>query len=212
VAGNGAGGSSGGGGSGVKPPVGNGGGGGGGSGGGGSGPSSNAIIAQPSRQFPLFDQRDPTDLRLYISQAWAEAPDEERGTAHWHWTCLSVVYAMVQHARGNTDYRVGPETYRDLQGGARAIPGASTSESSPSLARMRTAFENGNLVILKGESSRGGPRHFMLATGINDAGNIVALDPYGGRKIEINSTSWTTNGSLAGSYTVTAMRTVTFLN
>ncbi|MEZ5667231.1 MAG: hypothetical protein R3F55_07330 [Alphaproteobacteria bacterium] len=55
----------------------------------------------------MFDQRDYDDTRLYESTAWAIARDEVEAGPHWKYTCLATVYAMIEHARGETAYRIG---------------------------------------------------------------------------------------------------------
>lgn len=171
-----------------------------------------AVVMVVGKQpFPLFNQLDPTNRDLYDDPDWASAPEDEMGTSRINWTCLAVVYAMIEHARGNTDYRVGTATYNDLGGGAvyiRGVPGNNTSPPSDTFIKAELAA--GNPVVLQGNSSKIGVGHYMLAVGLDQDGQIIALDPYGGAKVTISPTSWSVTGSNAGAMSIVGYRAVDF--
>jgi hypothetical protein len=121
-----------------------------------------------------------------------------------------VVYAIIEFARGNSAYRVGPDTYFDTNG-AQPIAGLRQRGLAPNLETIRSEFIAGNPVILRGRSASLGSQHFVLAIGLDPDDNILALDPWGGRQIVIDSSNWTTSGSRAGPFTVVDMRTLEFL-
>jgi len=168
-----------------------------------------ALWARSRTAFPRFSQLNTRDLTLYSSREWAEALDPEAGRARSLLTCLSTVYAMIEHARGNRSYRVGPETYSDWGGGAIAIAGASRSEARVSLGTLQSEFQSGNPVILRGSSSSI-PQHFLLAIGIDEMGRVIAIDPLGGREVQIDTSNWTVSGSQARNFSVTHTRRVDF--
>lgn len=160
--------------------------------------------------FKLFDQTDYTDANLYSDKTWATFIDNEGEAKRWNYTCLSTVYAMIEYARGN-DYRIGQEGTWDGDEGALPIDGtsiANTVERDRQLIQSELA--NGNPVILRGVSDRFPPpgQHFVLAIGIDQTGKITALDPYGGKRIVIDSNNWTSSDSTAGPFRVEDMRTV----
>lgn len=168
-----------------------------------------AVWARSRSSFTRFNQLNASDLTLYTSREWAEAQDPEARRARYLLTCLSTVYAIIEHARGNRGYRVGPDTYSDYGGGAIAIAGASQTESRISLDTLRSQFSAGNPVILKGSSSSI-PQHFLLAIGIDENGRVIALDPLGGREVEIDPSTWAVSGSQARNFSVTHTRRVDF--
>ena len=113
---------------------------------------------------------------------------------------------MIEQARGNSAYRVGADTYKDWEGGAQPIDGASTSELNVSAARIADEIKAGNPVILKGTSSKI-PSHFLLAVGVKADGSIVVLDPAGGKTLTVSPDDWKTNNSSA-SVTIAKMRLI----
>lgn len=173
-----------------------------------------AVWAQPNIRFLEFNQLDANDSRLYSSAEWALAPETEERSARVNWTCLSTVYAIIEHARGNAGYRVGPDTYRDNAGGSVPIAGVRAGSDAPigasSIQTIRSQLSQGNPVILRGFTPTLGQGHYVLAIGINGAGNIVAIDPYGGRQIEIEPSTWLSRGSRAGELRIQQYRLVDF--
>ena len=75
---------------------------------------------------------------------------------------------------------------------------------------VRSSIENGEAVVIQGVSDTLGPygQHFVLAVAISPDGTIVALDPYGGREIEIDPLSGMSSGSLAGAFKASSMRMI----
>lgn len=169
------------------------------------------IMAQTPNPFPLFNQLDARDARLYASQAWAETNELEESSPRVNWTCLATVYAMIEHARGNTSYRIGPSTYQDFGGGAQPITGVGGSSSNidpPEFDAIHAQITAGNPVILRGNSARLGVGHYMLAVGIDSNNRIITLDPYGGREVRVSPDDWTVSGSDAGAMKIISYRTV----
>lgn len=170
---------------------------------------------EPSREtilsnFPLYDQLDSENLTLYASTEWAEGLDTYDGKPRKKLTCLSVVYAMIEHARGRSNYRVGPSTYRDANG-AQWISGVeSGQEREPDIEKLEREIQDGNPVILRAQSEAVGPNHFVLAIGIDADGNVVANDPWRGLRIKINPVTWELAGGRVGNFGVVKMRFVAF--
>jgi hypothetical protein len=149
--------------------------------------------------FPLYDQLDASDSRLYASREWAEGTDTVSMVARKKLTCLLVVYTMIEHARGNSDYRAGSGTYSDSVG-ALGIRGIGSSRSLASMEPVRTEFQSGNPVILWGPLTRSPADrfgHFILAIGVDSDGKIVAHDPYGQNRVTIDPATRRVSGSSA---------------
>jgi hypothetical protein len=176
-------------------------------------PSKQTAITLP-HSFTAYSQLNADDARLYSDPAWAKANDTVAGSPRINWTCLAVVYAMIEHARGNSSYRINAQSYSDTGGGAAKIGGVSAGPSAdlspPSFAAIEAELRKGNPVILRGNSRRLGVGHYVLAIGIDRAGQIVALDPYGGKKISVDPVTWETANSDAGKLTVISYRKVAF--
>jgi len=162
--------------------------------------------------FPQFAQRNSSDTSLYVSQAWAEGNDvgldgKPTGLKRYQVACLAVVFALIEHARGNTSYRIGqPGTWDEYKGAvAPSDIGSPTTANSSSIIELLKA---GNPVVLRG-SSPALPygQHFMLAIGISSSGNIIAYDPYIGQQVEISSKTLA-GSSAVGSFTITEFRSV----
>lgn len=169
------------------------------------------IMVQAPNPFPLFNQLDARDARLYASQGWAETNELEEDSPRVNWTCLATVYAMIEHARGNTSYRIGPSTYQDFGGGAQPITGVGGSSSNiepPEFDAIHAQITAGNPVILRGNSARLGVGHYMLAVGIDTNNRIITLDPYGGKEVRVSRDDWTVVGSDAGAMKIISYRTV----
>jgi hypothetical protein len=159
--------------------------------------------------FKALDQKNASDTTLYTSAAWANAPEDEEGTARKYWTCLATVYAMIEHARGNDDFRVGPKTYVDTAGGAQPIAGVKQENLKVDFNIIQAEIRAGNPVILQGSSASIPQGHFILAIGIEADGRIIALDPFGGKTIKIDPANWKSTNSSAP-VTISKMRKVDF--
>lgn len=176
---------------------------------------SDMRVTIPGADFPLFNQRDAQNATLYERSDWALANDEQEGSARVGWTCLSTVYAMLQHARGQEDYRVGPDTYSDVSGAARPS-GVAASEAASGDAILRE-LALGNPVILNGSSaSLTSYGHWVLAVGVTSDGKILAIDPYGptssgpGSTIELDATTLSGSSPATRNLRIGIMRTVDF--
>ena len=161
----------------------------------------------------MFNQLSSDDVNLYVSRRWAETNDaifvEYK---HFQLSCLATVYAMIEHARGNTSYRVGAEQTW-VSNGPVAIAGTGPGRTvERNKVLVVSELKKGNPVILRGKSPRFGdlPQHFVVVVGLDHQGDFIALDPYGGNQITVSSEEWTSRGSSAGSFTVVDMRLVTF--
>ena len=174
-------------------------------------PSEISLPATRAIVTPVYDQLASGNRLLYVSKEWAEALDKYAKQPRKKLTCLSVVYAMIQHARGNASYRVGPSTYTDTAGALR-IRGVAgrADEEKPDVEEIRREITLGNPVILRGWSDAVGENHFVLATSIDAYGRIVANDPFGGQQIRIDPGDWRTSNSSAGTFKVVGMRLVDF--
>lgn len=148
--------------------------------------------------FSPLSQKDFNDTELYENTDWAKE--------HWKLTCLSTVYAIIEKARGNQDYRIGEEVWS--ADGAIAISGTGPGYiESLNLETIKRELVSGNPVILRAESETLDQYHFMLAVGVTADGSVIALDPYGGNTVTLNTESWT-GSSAGGDFTVVEMRTV----
>lgn len=163
--------------------------------------------------FPILSQSNYNDPDLYINTQWALAPDlkadsSDSGLKRYQVTCLATVYAMIEKARGHTDYRIGqPGTWSDTEG---AIAPAGIGVQVPAdFQKIVEQINSGNPVILRGSSDKlPYGQHFMLAVGVSESGSLIVIDPYKGQKIEISSTL--TGASSAGSFTIASMKVVAF--
>lgn len=181
-------------------------------------PRPNVVSSQQQRyvlpafeQAVVFDQRDYDDTRLYQSVAWAVAQDEVEPGPHWKYTCLATVYAMIEYARGHTGYRIGSANWTPV--GVYAIAGTGPGpqyELELDSAEILSALASGNPVIVRGTSPRLGLGHYVLVVGTDGAGDLIAYDPWGGDEIRIDSRTWASSGSQAGSFTAISARRVTF--
>ena len=159
----------------------------------------------------VFDQRDYDDTRLYESTAWALAQDEVEAGPHWKYTCLATVYAMIEYARGDTSYRIGAENWTTV--GVYAIAGTGPGpqyQLELDSAEILGALASGNPVIVRGSSPRLGLGHYVLVVGTDGRGDFIAYDPWGGDEIRIDSGTWASSGSQAGSFTAISARRVAF--
>lgn len=162
--------------------------------------------------FVPLRQTDFTDLDLYVAEDWAKTT--YLGIPRYAVTCLATVYAMVEHARGNTGYRVGQAgTWTDATG-AEPYERETGRGIAPSMALISAELTNGNPVILQGYSDALNDRHFMLAIGLTAAGNIVALDPLTGTEVEIDgpslSVALATAEGASLQYSIESLRTIDF--
>jgi len=161
------------------------------------------------RGFTLYDQLNSSDSRLYSSKEWADGMDTVSKAPRKTLACLLVVYAMVEHARGNSAFKAGPSTYTD-KAGALGISGIGPQRSIGSMETIRSEFLAGRPVILWGPLTRNPSDpfgHFILAIGVGSDGKIIAHDPYGGRRVSIDPVTRAVSGSSAIS-TVEKYRTV----
>jgi len=173
--------------------------------------SSEAVIRVPGyERVPRFRQTDVLDERLYVSPDWAQAV--VGGKERYRTTCLAVVYAMIEHARGRTSYRVGaPGTWDDNLGALDAFGVQHERDLPPDMDTIRRELTAGSPVILQGYSEALEDGHFMLAVGL-DGDVIAALDPLTGREIGIPSDTMTatirqSNGTFLA-YRIRSIRTL----
>ncbi|MBX3489993.1 hypothetical protein [Parvibaculum sp.] len=178
-------------------------------------------IVESMNSFKQFDQKKTADLGLYVSQAWAETV--VGSLPRWKETCLSAVYAMIEHARGRTSYRVGAvvdgrSNWSDSVG-AIAIAGASTSETRVNFLTIREQMAAGNPVILVGpfpgdcynsDGDKVPCTHKILAIGIDPNDFVIANDPWGGNQLKIDPRTWRTGSTVTSNFTITHMRMVEF--
>lgn len=169
---------------------------------------SNAGAISLPATFPLYNQHDPSNLRLYYSSEWANAIDTVDFKPHHKLTCLAVVYAMIEHARGNSSYKVGPQTWTD-ENGSSGISGIEDRGSLGSIEPLLAQFRQGNPVILWGPLTGNAFGHFVLAVGINSSGQIILHDPSGGKRVTVDPQSWRVSGGSVLS-NVEKYRTVRF--
>ncbi|WP_086739798.1 papain-like cysteine protease family protein [Erythrobacter colymbi] len=155
--------------------------------------------------FPLYNQR-VASAAIYQPPEWANALDEGSTTnTHADVTCLAVVYAMIEHARGNRSYRIGPSNWTPV--GIKAISGIGGQSANLTADIVLGQLRKGNPVILSGPFKGG--VHYILAVGTNASGQIIAHDPWGGVRVTVNPQTWAVTGSTAIKG-VSGLRTVTF--
>ena len=164
------------------------------------------VWVQSANGFPLYDQLNSANGKLYASAAWANGEDTISKRERRLLTCLSTVYAMIEHSRGSA-YLVGAHNYSDTQGSAR-LTGISESKALD-LGVIRSELSSGRPVILWGPIPGDDFGHFVLAIGVNASGEIIAHDPIGAKRIEIDpSTRLVTNSDAIS--VVTQYRTVEY--
>jgi hypothetical protein len=130
---------------------------------------------------------------------WADGMDTVSKAPRKTLTCLLVVYAMIEHARGHVNFRAGPNSYTDKDG-ALGIAGISSKGALGSMESVRNEFLANRPVILWGPLTRKPSDpfgHFILAIGVGSDGKIVAYDPYGGRRVSVDPTTRAVSGSSA---------------
>lgn len=155
------------------------------------GAQSPGAITLPA-SFPLYNQHNAT-TSLYQSVEWANTIDTvDKKSARKELACLAVVYAMIEHARGNRRYRVGDATWTDKDGAIR-ISGVSGDNSGPTADIVFSQLRQGNPVILWGEYGAYG--HYVLAVGADAQGQIILHDPSGGLRATVNPQTWRVSGS-----------------
>ncbi len=142
--------------------------------------------------FPLYNQHDANDSRLYVSRSWASG-DDPAGGPRTSYTCLAAVYAMIEHGRGNSQFRIGPETWSDDLG-ALGIGGIGSTAAIRSAEEIFDQFRRGNPVILWGPLPDNSFGHFVLAIGVDSSGQITVLDPSGGKRVAVNPETWRVSG------------------
>ncbi len=156
--------------------------------------------------FPLYNQHVAT-TSLYQSVEWANAIDTvDTKSARKDLACLAAVYAMIEHARGNRRYRIGPATWTD-QAGPYTISGISGDKEPPTADVLLEQMRQGNPVILWGPY--GGYGHYVLAVGTDANGQIIIHDPSGGLRATVNPQTWRVSGSNVLSR-ISKYRTVSF--
>jgi len=169
-------------------------------------PTGIGQISLPAK-FPVYNQHDIGNTRLYASSEWAGGEDPAGGPRS-NYTCLAAVYAMIEHARGNSRFRVGPDSWND-QIGALGINGIGGTEPIGETERLLAQFRRGNPVILWGPLQNNSFGHFVLAIGTDSEGQIIVLDPSGGKRVTVNPITWeVSGGSVLGR--VQKYRTVQF--
>lgn len=166
------------------------------------------------KNIRVLDQRIVHDTGLYEDSVWALEYDTLEQKPRWQFTCLATAYAMIEAARGR-QFRIGSHNWTDTTGIAAISgtgPGEQYSQRLHSLALVSTLM-SGSCILANGSSpSLGHNGHWVLVVGYsknsetNALGNFVAYDPYGGRKISIDATSWVAGGSLAGQFTASRVR------
>lgn len=166
-------------------------------------PSVGAITLPVS--FPLYNQR-VASTAIYESAEWANALDEGSTTkTHADVACLAVVYAMIEHARGNRRYRVGPSNWTSI--GITRIAGVGDQTKGLTADLVLGQLRKGNPVILWGPLGDIG--HYVLAVGTDAKGQIIVHDPWGGVRATVNPQTWRVSGSTAIT-SVSEYRTVSF--
>lgn len=170
----------------------------------GEGVKSVGAITLPAT-FPLYNQH-VASKDVYSSVEWANGIDTVSKVPRKDLTCLAVVYAMIEHARGNRKYRVGPHNWSDQSGPARPS-WASGDIAISSAEKIFAELRKGNPVILWGPYGKYG--HFILAIGVNASGQIMINDPSGGKRPTVDPKTWSVSGGSVLSK-VTKYRTVAF--
>ena len=147
--------------------------------------------------FPVYSQYDSANPHIYPVRParWAEGfyydtalkKDVQRKQV----TCLAVVYAMIQHARGIEPHVINESITWVEDRGPVAIPGTSAGfveAQAYSADVLRREFARGNPVILQ-TSNAVVPQHFILALGTASNGQFIAHDPAGGHRVLIDPVS-----------------------
>lgn len=136
--------------------------------------------------IPKFKQTNSSDTNLYISQEWAETTINYGGEKpRYMITCLSTVYAMIEHWRGNTAYRIGGEGTWDYKDGAIKLAIEDKRIDNPEISKIRSEFVDGNPIVFKGMRNNAAS-HFILGVGIDENNIISALDPASGTEIRFD--------------------------
>lgn len=166
-----------------------------------------------AEKFPSFQQTNGEDLSLYVSSDWANT--EIEGVPRKDETCLAVVYAILEHARGNTSHRVGQDgTWSDDLGALDKFQVQKLRDLPADLKTIQAEIRSGSPIILQGFSRRLGTSHFMLAIGLTADQDVIALDPLSGSEIIIPSkTMVAETPQLDGAvlaFTVMALRTLDY--
>jgi len=129
---------------------------------------------------PLSQQ----DANAYLTSSGA--------LADWPHTCLAIVYTMIARALGDKS-----ATASQFWSADGAIPGELASMISPPIgqkpnpfngAAVVKALESGMPTIIGGTITNPPEDHFMLATGVDSNGNIIANDPWTGGQVTISQT------------------------
>lgn len=144
--------------------------------------------------FPIYSQYDSANPHIYPTRSgrWAEGyyydtalkKDIQRKSV----TCLAVVYAMIQHARGVEPHVINENIVWVEDVGPEAIPGTTAGfvrSQVYSADVLRREFAKGNPVMLQ-TSNAVVPQHFILAIGTASNGSFIAHDPAGGHRVLVD--------------------------
>ncbi|MEE4188574.1 MAG: hypothetical protein V2I76_09045, partial [Roseobacter sp.] len=164
-------------------------------------------------KIPLYRQTDAENSDLYVSSAWANLV--VGSLPRKNETCLAVVYAMLEHGRGNFDHRIGDEgTWSDELGAFDKFAVQKARDLPPSLATIQTEIRADRPVILQGFSRQLGTNHFMLAVGLTPDQEVIAYDPLTGSEILIPSETMVAEITQADgtvlAFTVMTLRTLDY--
>lgn len=159
--------------------------------------SSSVAIRLPYR-FPVFDQTNFNDENLYSKE------DREWAKGNYSATCLSTIYAIIQNARGDKNYRIGPHNF--CSGGSAPVGGISAGSdraiSNSSYETVRSELSKGNPVILQTELfiQIGGKMygHYVLVTGVDGEGLLETIDPWRGGVPKISPADWMLRSAVSG--------------
>ena len=113
-------------------------------------------IVSGADRIPRYKQTDFHDTNLYDSISWATAHEWsiELGemVPRYTLTCLAVVYAMLAHARGQTDYRVGQDGTWGEDGAIDTLAEVKNSNVGATKQNVLAEFAEDRPVILQGYS------------------------------------------------------------
>jgi hypothetical protein len=168
--------------------------------------------------FPVYDQFNSRDAQIYPvkPELWADGfyydtyfkKDIQRKQV----TCLAVVYAMIQRARGFQSHVINQDIEWVEDVGPVAIAGTTAGfveRQTYSAKTIRSEFARGNPVILQ-TSNPSVPQHFILAIGTAADGSFIAHDPAGGYKASIDPATGNVRVNGTVRYKATHYRLVNF--
>ncbi|MGJ8586220.1 MAG: peptidoglycan-binding domain-containing protein [Marinosulfonomonas sp.] len=142
-------------------------------------------------RIPIYRQTDASNESLYLGSEWANGlmfDAQGRLVARKTQTCLAVVYAMLEHGRGNAEYRVGQAgAWTDQEGAWDQFGVLREKDLPPDFNTVSTEIRDDRPIILQGYSRSLGSDHFMLGVGLTAAREIIAYDPLSGAEVLIPS-------------------------